>query len=235
VRAFHQAYYRPDNAALIVVGNFDQAQLDAWIDQYFAPLKTPAAPIKQVTVVEPARTGPKVVTTYGPNVPLPAVAITWLAPAAADKDVPALAVLDAILSAGKSSRLYDSLVYDQKIAQSIFSSAPEQRPAGPVLRRRDHGRRQDVEQGEARPARPGRQAARRPAHRRRTGRGQGRPAGRRRARPRDHRRPRLRHRLRPAHRRRRRRANTDLAALQAVTAADVQRVAAKYLADDRRT
>jgi zinc protease len=49
VRAFHQAYYRPDNAALIVVGNFDEAQLNAWIDQYFAPLKAPAAPIKQVT------------------------------------------------------------------------------------------------------------------------------------------------------------------------------------------
>jgi zinc protease len=130
VRAFHQAYYRPDNAALIVVGNFDEAQLNAWIDQYFAPLKTPAAPIKQVTTVEPARTGPKVVTTYGPNVPLPAVAMTWLAPAAADPDVPALAVLDAILSAGKSSRLYDSLVYDQKIAQSIFSSAPSNAQPG---------------------------------------------------------------------------------------------------------
>ena len=37
-----QAYYRPDNAALIVVGNFDEAQLDAWIDKYFGPLKNPA-------------------------------------------------------------------------------------------------------------------------------------------------------------------------------------------------
>jgi zinc protease len=39
-------------------------------------------------------------------------------------------VLDAILSAGKSSRLYDSLVYDQKIAQSIFSSAPSNAQPG---------------------------------------------------------------------------------------------------------
>ncbi|PXA90398.1 peptidase M16, partial [Caulobacter sp. D5] len=98
VRAFHAAYYRPDNAALIVVGNFDDAQLDAWIDQYFGPLKTPAAPIKAVTAVEPPRVGPRTVPTSGPNVPLPAVAITWRAPPAVDPDVPALAVLDAILS-----------------------------------------------------------------------------------------------------------------------------------------
>jgi zinc protease len=204
VRAFHQAYYRPDNAALIVVGNFDEAQLNAWIDQYFAPLKAPAAPIKQVTTVEPARTGPKVVTTYGPNVPLPAVAMTWLAPAAADPDVPALAVLDAILSAGKSSRLYDSLVYDQKIAQSIFSSAPSNAQPGLFYVGAIMAGGKTVEQGEASLSAQVAKLRADPAHRRRTGRGQGRPAGRRRARPRDHRRPRLRHRLRPAHRRRRR-------------------------------
>ncbi|HWU14598.1 MAG TPA: pitrilysin family protein, partial [Caulobacter sp.] len=149
VRAFHQAYYRPDNAALIVVGNFDEAQLNAWVDQYFGPLKAPATPIKQVTTVEPARTGSKIVTTYGPNVPLPAVAMTWLAPAAADPDVPALAVLDAILSAGKSSRLYDSLVYDQKIAQQIFSSAPNNAQPGLFYVGAVMAGGKSVEQGEA--------------------------------------------------------------------------------------
>jgi len=101
VRAFHRTYYRPDNAALIVVGNFDQAKLDAMIDKYFGPLARPGGAIPKVTAVEPVRTGPKTVNTYGPNVPLPALAITWLAPAAADADAPALAVLDAILTAGK--------------------------------------------------------------------------------------------------------------------------------------
>ena len=123
MRAFHATYYRPDNAALIVVGNFDEAQLNAWIDRYFGAPEAPAAPIPRVTAVEPPRTGPGVFNGYGPNVPLPAVAITWLGPAAADPDAPALKVLDAILSAGKSSRLYDSLVYDQQIAAEIFSNA----------------------------------------------------------------------------------------------------------------
>jgi zinc protease len=76
-----------------------------------------------VTVREPARTEARTVTAYAPNVPLPAVAITWQGPAASDPDAAALVVLDAILSGGKSSRLYNSLVYDQQLAQAAFSSA----------------------------------------------------------------------------------------------------------------
>lgn len=123
VRAFHEAYYRPDNAALIVVGNFDEAQLNAWVDKYFGALKNPATPIKRVTAAEPRRTKPGVYEGYGPNVPLPAVAITWLGAKASDPDAPALKVLDAILSGGKSSRLYDNLVYEKQIAAEIYSNA----------------------------------------------------------------------------------------------------------------
>jgi zinc protease len=123
VRAFHQAYYRPDNAALIVVGNFDEAQLNGWIDKYFGALKKPAAPITRVTAVEPPRAAPGVFNGYGPNVPLPAVVMTWHGPKASDPDAPALKVLDAILSAGKSSRLYNSLVYEKQVAAEIFSTA----------------------------------------------------------------------------------------------------------------
>ncbi|ATQ41008.1 M16 family metallopeptidase [Caulobacter mirabilis] len=122
VLAFHETYYRPDNAALIVVGNFDEAQFNGWVDKYFAPLKTPSKPLPRVTVKEPARAGSKTVTAYAPNVPLPALAITWQAPEAASKDTAALSVLDAILSGGKSSRLYNSLVYEQQIAAQAFSN-----------------------------------------------------------------------------------------------------------------
>src|SRR5579871_1422913 len=123
VQRFHATFYRPDNAVLVIAGNFDPAQANACVDQYFGALKDPPAPIPQVTAVEPPRTGPKTVTAYGPDVPLPAVAITWLAPSAASPDGAALQVLDAILTGGKSSRAYDSLVYDKQIASQVFSSA----------------------------------------------------------------------------------------------------------------
>src|SRR5579872_1474935 len=123
VQTFHATYYRPDDATLVVVGNFDQAQLDGWIEKYLGVLKDPPTPLPKVTAVEPPRTGPKSVTSYAPNVPLPAVALSWLAPKASDPDAPALQVLDAILTAGKSSRAYDSLVYDKQIAAQVLSSA----------------------------------------------------------------------------------------------------------------
>jgi len=121
VRAFHAVYYRPDNAVLVVAGNFDPAQLDAWVNQYFAPIKRPAGKIPRVNVVEPPRTHPTRYTVYEPNTPLPAVAIGYQIPADNDPDNPALTVLNAILSTGDSSRLYQSLVYRDQLAASAQS------------------------------------------------------------------------------------------------------------------
>jgi zinc protease len=121
VKAFHAAYYRPDNAVLVVAGNFDQKQLDGWVDRYFGALASPKRAVPRVAAVEPPRTAPKSLTTYSANLPLPAVTISWPAPAANSPDTPALMVMDAILQRGQSSRLYQSLVYEQKLAAEAAS------------------------------------------------------------------------------------------------------------------
>ncbi len=121
VKAFHAAYYRPDNAVLVIAGNFEQKQLDAWVDRYFAGLGSPKRAIPRVTAVEPQRTAPKSLTTYAPNVPLPAVTISWPSPASNSPDIAAFMLLDAILQRGQSSRLYQSLVYEQKLAAEASS------------------------------------------------------------------------------------------------------------------
>jgi zinc protease len=118
VRAFHATYYRPDNAVLVVAGNFDPAELDKWVDQYFAGIRKPDRPIPRVTVTEPERTKPENYTVYEPNTPLPAVLLSYPVPPDNDADIPALTVLDAILSRGDSSRLYQDLVYRDQLAQS---------------------------------------------------------------------------------------------------------------------
>jgi len=130
VRRFHATYYRPDAAYLIVAGNFDQAQLDRWVDQYFGPLKNPTTPIPTNNVVEPEPTGPRNVTYYAPNVPLPAAVVAWPTVKYADADRAALTVLDGILSTGESSRLYRSLVYDKQIAAQIGSTPDFSQQAG---------------------------------------------------------------------------------------------------------
>ncbi len=118
VRAFHAAYYRPDNAVLLVAGNFDPAQLTKWVDRYFSPIKRPTGPIPRVSVKEPDRTTAVSRTVYEPNTPLPAILMSWHVPADRGPDTPALTVLADILATGESSRLYESLVYRQQIAQS---------------------------------------------------------------------------------------------------------------------
>jgi zinc protease len=119
VRAFHSTFYRPDNATLIVVGDFDQKQLDTWVDKYFAGIPKPDKPLPRVTVKEPERTGEMRVVEFAPNVPLPAVAFSFLAPPKASEDSDALRIAESILSSGESSRLYRALVYEQQVAAQV--------------------------------------------------------------------------------------------------------------------
>ena len=123
VRAFHATYYRPDNATLVVVGDFEPAQLDAWVDKYFAPITRPAGAAPRVTAKEPARTKEQRFRQSDPSVPLPAVAVTYLGPAARSQDALALEVAQEILAGGESSRLYQRLVYEKQLAQSVEFSA----------------------------------------------------------------------------------------------------------------
>ncbi|MBX9801967.1 MAG: insulinase family protein [Caulobacteraceae bacterium] len=130
VRRFHATYYRPDNAYLIVSGNFDQAQLDGWIDRYFGPLTNPDRPLPANDVREPEPTGPREATFHAPNVPLPAVVLAWPTVRYDHPDRAALTVLDGILSTGESSRLYRSLVYDQQLTSQTSSSLDASQQAG---------------------------------------------------------------------------------------------------------
>ncbi|MBC8104368.1 MAG: insulinase family protein [Cytophagales bacterium] len=130
VRSFYSAFYRPDNAVLVVVGDFDPAQLDGWVDKYFGAVPRPAGVIPRVVVKEPARTREKRFNETAPNVPLPVVVFTYLTPSESSRDAPALQIADAILSGGESSRLYKSLVYTQQIAVDVRSDADLRADAG---------------------------------------------------------------------------------------------------------
>src|SRR6266536_74006 len=55
VQKFHETYYRPDNATLLVVGDFEPKQLDAWVDKYFGLIPKPNLPLPRVQTKEPPR------------------------------------------------------------------------------------------------------------------------------------------------------------------------------------
>lgn len=149
VRAFHATYYRPDNAILVVAGNFDSKQLDAWVDQYFAKIARPTTAIPRVTVAEPPRTKAVSYTVYEPNTPLPAVLMTWHVPADRSADIPALTVLNTILSTGESSRMYESLVYRDQLAQDASSFLDSKQGPGNLVAYAILADGKTVAQGEA--------------------------------------------------------------------------------------
>jgi zinc protease len=115
---FYQDFYRPDNASLIVVGDFDQTKLDQWVDKYFNRIKRPTGEIARLSIEEPEKTEEVRHEKKRPNVSLPALGITYLIPPTTDSDIPALRVATAILSDGQSSRLYQELVYKRQVAQT---------------------------------------------------------------------------------------------------------------------
>ena len=117
VRAFHSTFYRPDNATLIVAGDFKQQELDGWIKKYFGAIQKPSEKIPRVTTKEPTRKEDKHFVFYNAKAPLPGVAVTYLGPSIRSNDESALTLAEEILSGGESSRLYQSMVYEQQIAQ----------------------------------------------------------------------------------------------------------------------
>ena len=233
VQEFHATYYRPDNATLIVVGDFDQAQLDKWVDKYFGPIAKPSRPLPRVEVKEPPRKSEIRLTEHGSN-DLPAVGLTYLTPRQADADSDALRVADTILSAGESSRLYNSLVYNQQLAAEINSSAETREDASLFVltavlsegKKAEDAEKsllaeikklQDAPVSAAELEKAKNQIITEQLRQRETSNGKALALGEAAVLLGD-----------PS------RVNTDLARLQAVTAADIQRVMKKYFADTNR-
>jgi zinc protease len=122
VRAFHDLYYEPNNATIVLVGDVsDQAALAA-IQKHFGTIPM-GKPIPRVTAKEPDQTAAREVTIYYKNVPLDAVAMAYHLPPMDHPDRYALEVASLILSAGQSSRLYRRLVYEQQAAVAAQGQA----------------------------------------------------------------------------------------------------------------
>ena len=123
VVAFHRTFYRPDNAVLVVAGDFDPVQVNAWIDHYFGRIPKPDVPIPRVTAVEPEQTAERTYTYRAANVPLPAVEYAYHIPPWRHPDAAALDVVETLLGMGRSSRLYQSLVYRLRVATTAYAHA----------------------------------------------------------------------------------------------------------------
>jgi zinc protease len=117
VRDFFKQFYTPNNASLAVAGDFDPAKLKALLTKYFGPIpKGPA--VEPVTLATAPITEQKRATVTD-TVKLPQVRIAFLLPAAYTPGDADGALLTHILGGAKASRLDQTLVYKQQVAQSV--------------------------------------------------------------------------------------------------------------------
>ena len=116
LRAFYKKFYRPDNVVLFIGGRLDEAKTLALVEKYFGPIPRPTEPIRSTYTEEPAQDGERLVTLRRVgNVAVAGVA--YHIPASADAEFPAVAILESILTADKTGRLYKSLVERRRAAK----------------------------------------------------------------------------------------------------------------------
>jgi zinc protease len=117
-QAFNKKFYIPNNAVLVVAGDFEKTKAKEWIEQYFGSIKKGAELQKQTFVEAPITQTIK--TTYeDPNIQIPMLVASYRTPSMKTRDARVLDMISSYLSDGKSSKLYKKIVDEKKIALQI--------------------------------------------------------------------------------------------------------------------
>jgi zinc protease len=129
VRQFHKRWYSPNNATLVIAGDFDPVQARRWVEKYFGdiPRGAPAArPQPRPTVLAST----KRLVHEDAFAPLPQLTMAWPAAPAFHADGPALEVLFDLLTDGQDAPLNQVLVEEQKLTDEVDFSWNDAQMAG---------------------------------------------------------------------------------------------------------
>lgn len=128
LHAFYQRYYSPNNAVVVVAGDFEPSQVKRWIQDAYG--KVAAEDLHRKTFPPEWEQKKPQEKTIKRNVESPIYAMGFLTPAANHPDTFALNLLAGALAQGASSRLYKKMVYEQQIATSVHAGCHEEMLAG---------------------------------------------------------------------------------------------------------
>ena len=117
-QAFNKKFYIPNNAVLVVAGDFENAIAKEWIQKYFGTIEKGEEVQKQVFTEEPITQTIKA-TYQDPNIKIPMIVAAYRTPSMKTRDAVVLDFISAYLSDGKSSKLYKKIVDKNKIALQI--------------------------------------------------------------------------------------------------------------------
>lgn len=121
LQQFWNTYYVPNNATLVVVGDIEHDEVRAQAERYFGWIPRYDEP-PRVRTKEPEQTAPKLIKLREPNGPVPLVGIAYRTVPVGSPDRLALDALARVLGGGESSRLYRRLVTDSRTAMFALAS-----------------------------------------------------------------------------------------------------------------
>jgi len=135
LQAFYRKYYQPDNAVLVVAGNFDETLALELVAEKFGPIPRPQRTEDDVIwptyTTEPSQDGERSVTLRRVG-DVPVAVAVYHVPPGSHPDFAAVDVLSFVLGDNPSGRLYAALV-DAGLATQAGSAAFQLREAGPLL------------------------------------------------------------------------------------------------------
>jgi predicted Zn-dependent peptidase len=129
VTEFFRIYYAPNNAVLGIVGDVDTEEVLEKVRQYFGDIPSQQPP-PEVDMTEPPQRAEKRATIFDPLARLPRIDIMFHQPAGMTADADALSVLASVLSSGRSSRFYQSIVREQQLAVNAGAAGDNMRGPG---------------------------------------------------------------------------------------------------------
>lgn len=120
-QAFNDKYYNPNNATLVVAGDFDEKEVKELIKDYFGPIENKAPKNIRTLIKEDPITSTRYATEYDANIQIPAMIYSYITPKSIDKDAYVLDYISSILTGGNSSRMYKRMVEEDKVALQVLA------------------------------------------------------------------------------------------------------------------
>ena len=128
-KKFFEKYYVPNNATLVVAGDLKKAETKKMIEDYFGPIPK-GEPVERVDVKEDPITETIEATEYDANIQIPVKMFSYRTPSMKDRDAYVLDMISTLLTGGKSSRMYERMVDEEKIALQVIAFARSQEDYG---------------------------------------------------------------------------------------------------------
>src|SRR6476661_2012634 len=129
VAAFFKMYYAPNNAVVAIVGDVDPKTTLAKVEKYFGGIAAQPAPPK-VDMTEPPQKEERRLTLEDGLARLPRLDMAYKIPPSSSPDTDALTVLGTILSGGRSSRFYESIVRQKQLSTGVAAGSDGSRGPG---------------------------------------------------------------------------------------------------------